>query len=305
MVTRMATVTAVARTWARSSRMRTSPGPCRRGPWGPVAVPRGERRDSCWRWSGLRTPRARPTPALTSTWMHWRLPWAVKALSRRVRPGRGWGAGDPQLPTLPVPRSPAARRAAAARLGLQQPARAGHGGRAAEEERGSERAEDPATAGSFPTGVTRGQVTRVGSLPKAAGFGGEDDRCWLCHPLLQSGYRSEGFGTNLLFAAFHLPDSSSILRYSDMMENLLRYIVHTLERTAADRYVPVCLSGAATRGQIPSFGWVKRLPGYGSAVSARGLPVSALGRGGSQRGGLAVSPGASGSLPGSARTCRL
>ncbi|KAM6039559.1 bcl-2/adenovirus E1B 19 kDa-interacting protein 2-like protein isoform 2-T3 [Chlamydotis macqueenii] len=272
MVTRMATVTAVARTWARSSRMRTSPGPCRRGPWGPVAVPRGERRDSCWRWSGLRTPRARPTPALTSTWMHWRLPWAVKALSRRVRPGRGWGAGDPQLPTLPVPRSPAARRAAAARLGLQQPARAGHGGRAAEEERGSERAEDPATAGSFPTG---------------------------------SGYRSEGFGTNLLFAAFHLPDSSSILRYSDMMENLLRYIVHTLERTAADRYVPVCLSGAATRGQIPSFGWVKRLPGYGSAVSARGLPVSALGRGGSQRGGLAVSPGASGSLPGSARTCRL
>lgn len=32
----------------------------------------------------------------------------------------------------------------------------------------------------------------------------------------------------------------------------------TLERTVADRYVLVCLSGAAARGQIPPFGWIKR-----------------------------------------------
>uniref|UniRef100_A0A8B9M6T7 CRAL-TRIO domain-containing protein n=1 Tax=Accipiter nisus TaxID=211598 RepID=A0A8B9M6T7_9AVES len=37
-----------------------------------------------------------------------------------------------------------------------------------------------------------------------------------------------------------------------------RYIVRTLERMVADRYVLVCLSGAAAWGQIPSFGWMKR-----------------------------------------------
>lgn len=37
-----------------------------------------------------------------------------------------------------------------------------------------------------------------------------------------------------------------------------RYIVGTLERMVADRYVLVCLSGAAARGQIPSFSWMKR-----------------------------------------------
>ncbi|KAM9624146.1 LOW QUALITY PROTEIN: bcl-2/adenovirus E1B 19 kDa-interacting protein 2-like protein [Morphnus guianensis] len=70
-------------------------------------------------------------------------------------------------------------------------------------------------------------------------------------------YHGEGFGAMLLFAACHLPDSS-IPRYSYVMENLLRYIVGTLERTVADRYILVCLSGAAARGQIPSFGWMKR-----------------------------------------------
>lgn len=34
--------------------------------------------------------------------------------------------------------------------------------------------------------------------------------------------------------------------------------MRTLERMVADRYVLVCLSGAAARGQIPSFGWMKR-----------------------------------------------
>ncbi|NXJ56048.1 PRUN2 protein, partial [Spizaetus tyrannus] len=71
------------------------------------------------------------------------------------------------------------------------------------------------------------------------------------------GYHGEGFGAILLFAACHLPDSS-IPRYGYVMENLLRYIVGTLERTVADHYVLVCLSGAAARGQIPSFGWMKR-----------------------------------------------
>ncbi|KAK0683156.1 BNIPL protein, partial [Pygoscelis papua] len=71
------------------------------------------------------------------------------------------------------------------------------------------------------------------------------------------GYHGEGFGTILFFAACHLPDSS-IPRYGYVMENLLRYIVGTLERTVAERYVLVCLSGAAARGQIPSFSWMKR-----------------------------------------------
>ncbi|XP_074931360.1 bcl-2/adenovirus E1B 19 kDa-interacting protein 2-like protein isoform X3 [Phalacrocorax aristotelis] len=75
--------------------------------------------------------------------------------------------------------------------------------------------------------------------------------------LSHGGYHGEGFGSVLLFAACHLPDSS-IPRYGYVMENLLRYITGTLERTVADRYVLVCLSGAAARAQIPSFGWMKR-----------------------------------------------
>ncbi|KAM9214785.1 LOW QUALITY PROTEIN: bcl-2/adenovirus E1B 19 kDa-interacting protein 2-like protein [Leptosomus discolor] len=75
--------------------------------------------------------------------------------------------------------------------------------------------------------------------------------------LSHGGYHGEGFGAILLFAACHLPDSG-IPRYGYVMENLLRYIVGTLERTVADRYILVCLSGAAARGQIPSFGWMKR-----------------------------------------------
>ncbi|XP_049661666.1 bcl-2/adenovirus E1B 19 kDa-interacting protein 2-like protein isoform X4 [Accipiter gentilis] len=75
--------------------------------------------------------------------------------------------------------------------------------------------------------------------------------------LSHGGYHGEGFGDILLFAACHLPDNS-IPQYGYVMENLLRYIVRTLERMVADRYVLVCLSGAAARGQIPSFGWMKR-----------------------------------------------
>ncbi|XP_054038611.1 bcl-2/adenovirus E1B 19 kDa-interacting protein 2-like protein isoform X2 [Rissa tridactyla] len=75
--------------------------------------------------------------------------------------------------------------------------------------------------------------------------------------LSHGGYHGEGFGAILLFAACHLPDSS-IPRYGYVMENLLRYIVGTLERTVADRYVLVCLSGAAAWGQMPPFGWIKR-----------------------------------------------
>ncbi|KAM9251966.1 LOW QUALITY PROTEIN: bcl-2/adenovirus E1B 19 kDa-interacting protein 2-like protein [Cariama cristata] len=75
--------------------------------------------------------------------------------------------------------------------------------------------------------------------------------------LSHGGYHGEGFSAILLFAACHLPDSS-IPRYGYVMENLLRYIVGTLERMVADRYVLVCLSGAAARGQIPSFSWMKR-----------------------------------------------
>uniref|UniRef100_A0A663DQ50 BCL2 interacting protein like n=1 Tax=Aquila chrysaetos chrysaetos TaxID=223781 RepID=A0A663DQ50_AQUCH len=117
--------------------------------------------------------------------------------------------------------------------------------------------------GGGPPGTSsqrRGWVPGVGLLgllPEPAGFSGGDDRCWLCHPLLWPGYHGEGFGAILLFAACHLPDSS-IPRYGYVMENLLRYIVGTLERTVADHYVLVCLSGAAARGQIPSFGWMKR-----------------------------------------------
>ncbi|XP_074020484.1 bcl-2/adenovirus E1B 19 kDa-interacting protein 2-like protein [Numenius arquata] len=75
--------------------------------------------------------------------------------------------------------------------------------------------------------------------------------------LSHGGYHSEGFGAILLFAICHLPDSS-IPRYGYVMENLLRYIVGTLEGMVADRYVLVCLSRGAARGQIPSLGWMRR-----------------------------------------------
>ncbi|XP_068778692.1 bcl-2/adenovirus E1B 19 kDa-interacting protein 2-like protein isoform X1 [Struthio camelus] len=75
--------------------------------------------------------------------------------------------------------------------------------------------------------------------------------------LSHAGYHSGGLGAILLFAACHLPDSS-IPQYDYVMEHLLRYIAGTLEVTVADRYVLVCLSGATARGQIPSFGWMKR-----------------------------------------------
>ncbi|XP_064355218.1 bcl-2/adenovirus E1B 19 kDa-interacting protein 2-like protein isoform X2 [Dromaius novaehollandiae] len=75
--------------------------------------------------------------------------------------------------------------------------------------------------------------------------------------LSHGGYHDEDLSAILLFAACHLPDSS-IPQYDYVMEQLLRYIAGTLEVTAAERYVLVCLSGAAARGQIPPFGWMKQ-----------------------------------------------
>ncbi|XP_075593217.1 bcl-2/adenovirus E1B 19 kDa-interacting protein 2-like protein isoform X1 [Balearica regulorum gibbericeps] len=133
------------------------------------------------------------------------------------------------------------------------------------------------TPGSSPRPRCRANRLPAEELPHAWGFaegagsrrapGTEDERpeesvdLSAVEPysrvLSHGGYHGEGFGAILLFAACHLPDSS-IPRYSYVMENLLRYIVGTLERTVADRYVLVCLSGAAAWGQIPSFGWLKR-----------------------------------------------
>ncbi|XP_042641547.1 bcl-2/adenovirus E1B 19 kDa-interacting protein 2-like protein [Tyto alba] len=106
--------------------------------------------------------------------------------------------------------------------------------------------------------------TLLGPLTEPGGSG-RDGWHWLCHPPLWPGYHGRGFGAILLFAACCLPHGS-IPQYSYMMENLLRYIMGTLERTVADCYVLVCLSGAAARGQIPSFGWMERCYRAGMAA---------------------------------------
>ncbi|XP_074931361.1 bcl-2/adenovirus E1B 19 kDa-interacting protein 2-like protein isoform X4 [Phalacrocorax aristotelis] len=244
----------------RSGRTRTSPGPCQRGAQG-LGVPRGACGGGCQCWSGPRALSARPTPASTSTWTCWRRPQAATASSGRVRLGRGGGAGDPRIP----PPQCRTNRVPTEELPHAWGFTEGAGGRRVPdtEDEWLEESVDLSAVEPYSRVLSHGGKGGTGppgwdsGSPPGACWVWAGDGCWLCHPPLWAGYHGEGFGSVLLFAACHLPDSS-IPRYGYVMENLLRYITGTLERTVADRYVLVCLSGAAARAQIPSFGWMKR-----------------------------------------------
>ncbi|XP_072917550.1 bcl-2/adenovirus E1B 19 kDa-interacting protein 2-like protein isoform X4 [Hemitrygon akajei] len=69
------------------------------------------------------------------------------------------------------------------------------------------------------------------------------------------------FGENLtaiiVFSSCYLPESSHP-DYENVMENLFRYVIGTLELLVAEDYIIVYLNGATTRNRVPSIGWLKQ-----------------------------------------------
>ncbi|XP_078061781.1 BCL2/adenovirus E1B 19 kDa protein-interacting protein 2-like isoform X1 [Mustelus asterias] len=69
------------------------------------------------------------------------------------------------------------------------------------------------------------------------------------------------FGENLtaiiVFSSCYLPESS-LPDYENVMENLFRYVIGTLELLVADNYIIVYLNGATTRNRVPSISWLKQ-----------------------------------------------
>ncbi|XP_078288175.1 bcl-2/adenovirus E1B 19 kDa-interacting protein 2-like protein isoform X3 [Rhinoraja longicauda] len=69
------------------------------------------------------------------------------------------------------------------------------------------------------------------------------------------------FGENLtaiiLFSSCYLPESSRP-DYENVMENLFRYVIGTLELLVAENYIIVYLNGATTRNRVPSISWLKQ-----------------------------------------------
>lgn len=141
------------------------------------------------------------------------------------------------------------------------------------------------TAESSPTGVTRGRVPGVGlmgPLPEPAGSGGGQQATVRsgqatmarasvpsCSLLPATSRTAASPSTAMSWRTCSGGDPGGGVRslptcpvpqfpQADGPCRPSRYIVGTLERTVADRYVLVCLSRAAARGQIPSFSWMKR-----------------------------------------------
>ncbi|XP_067878747.1 bcl-2/adenovirus E1B 19 kDa-interacting protein 2-like protein isoform X1 [Heterodontus francisci] len=69
------------------------------------------------------------------------------------------------------------------------------------------------------------------------------------------------FGENLtaiiVFSSCYLPESSQP-DYENVMENLFRYVIGTLELLVAENYIIVYLNGATTRNRVPSISWLKQ-----------------------------------------------
>ncbi|XP_072094416.1 bcl-2/adenovirus E1B 19 kDa-interacting protein 2-like protein isoform X1 [Mobula birostris] len=69
------------------------------------------------------------------------------------------------------------------------------------------------------------------------------------------------FGENLtaiiVFSSCYLPESSHP-DYENVMENLFRYVIGTLELLVAEDYIIVYLNGATTRNRVPSISWLKQ-----------------------------------------------
>jgi prune family protein 2 len=76
--------------------------------------------------------------------------------------------------------------------------------------------------------------------------------------LSHGGYlKSGGHNAIVVFSACFLPDRSRA-DYHYVMNNLFLYVVKTLEQLVTDDYVLVYLHGGSTRGNVPSFPWLKK-----------------------------------------------
>ncbi|XP_045617952.1 protein prune homolog 2 isoform X2 [Procambarus clarkii] len=75
--------------------------------------------------------------------------------------------------------------------------------------------------------------------------------------LSHGGYLSGSNEAVIVFSACFLPDRSR-KDYDYVMDNLFMYVLTTLDQLIAEDYVLVYLHGATTRGNMPSFAWLKR-----------------------------------------------
>ncbi|XP_050716519.1 protein prune homolog 2-like isoform X2 [Eriocheir sinensis] len=75
--------------------------------------------------------------------------------------------------------------------------------------------------------------------------------------LSHGGYLSGSNEAIIVFSACFLPDRSR-KDYDYVMDNLFMYVLTTLDQLIAEDYVLIYLHGATTRGNMPSFAWLKR-----------------------------------------------
>ncbi|XP_042232074.1 protein prune homolog 2-like isoform X2 [Homarus americanus] len=75
--------------------------------------------------------------------------------------------------------------------------------------------------------------------------------------LSHGGYLAGSNEAIIVFSACFLPDRSR-KDYDYVMDNLFMYVLTTLDQLIAEDYVLVYLHGATTRGNMPSFAWLKR-----------------------------------------------
>ncbi|XP_071516970.1 protein prune homolog 2-like [Panulirus ornatus] len=75
--------------------------------------------------------------------------------------------------------------------------------------------------------------------------------------LSHGGYLTGSNEAIIVFSACFLPDRSR-KDYDYVMDNLFMYVLTTLDQLIAEDYVLIYLHGATTRGNMPSFAWLKR-----------------------------------------------
>ncbi|XP_045138912.1 protein prune homolog 2-like isoform X5 [Portunus trituberculatus] len=75
--------------------------------------------------------------------------------------------------------------------------------------------------------------------------------------LSHGGYLLGSSEAIIVFSACFLPDRSR-KDYDYVMDNLFMYVLTTLDQLIAEDYILIYLHGATTRGNMPSFAWLKR-----------------------------------------------
>ncbi|KAK3864913.1 hypothetical protein Pcinc_029435 [Petrolisthes cinctipes] len=75
--------------------------------------------------------------------------------------------------------------------------------------------------------------------------------------LSHGGYLPGNNEAIIVFSACFLPDRSR-KDYDYVMDNLFMYVLTTLDQLIAEDYILIYLHGATTRGNMPSFAWLKR-----------------------------------------------